>query len=39
MSYFINLELLENPLNWLIMFLMVAIAFMGAQYVVISNNS
>jgi hypothetical protein len=32
----INSELISNPLNWVILFLMVAIAFIGAGYVVSS---
>jgi hypothetical protein len=30
MPQLINWELARNPLNWIIMFLMVAIAYMGA---------
>ena len=34
----INWELVSNPLNWIIMFLMVAIAYMGASYVATSYH-
>jgi hypothetical protein len=33
MDRFINLRLMSNPANWLILFLMVAIAYVGAGYV------
>jgi hypothetical protein len=32
----VNTELLSNPLNWVILFLMVAIAYIGAGYIVSS---
>jgi hypothetical protein len=32
----VNTEILSNPLNWLVLFLMVAIAYIGAGYVVSS---
>jgi hypothetical protein len=34
----INWQLAGNPLNWIIIFLMVAIAFMGAGYIIESAN-
>jgi hypothetical protein len=34
----LNWELISNPLNWAILFLMVAIAFIGAGYVVSSAD-
>lgn len=35
----INGELISNPLNWIIMFLMVAIAYMGAGYIASHFNA
>lgn len=32
----LNFELIKNPLNWVIIFLMVAIAYIGAGYIVSS---
>jgi hypothetical protein len=32
----VNTEILSNPLNWLVLFLMVAIAYIGAGYIVSS---
>jgi len=32
----LNFELISNPLNWVIIFLMVAIAYIGAGYIVSS---
>jgi hypothetical protein len=34
----INWELVSNPLNWFILFLMVAIAFIGAGYIASSAD-
>lgn len=39
MDRFLNFELMKNPLNWVIMFLMVAIAFTGAHLVASSLNN
>lgn len=30
----VNKEIITNPLNWVIVFLMLAIAFIGAGYIV-----
>ena len=32
----VNTEILGNPLNWVVLFLMVAIAYIGAGYIVSS---
>lgn len=32
----VNTEILSNPLNWVVLFLMVAIAYIGAGYIVSS---
>lgn len=32
----LNWELIKNPLNWVILFLMVAIAYIGAGYITAS---
>lgn len=34
----INKDLITNPISWVIMFLMVAIAYIGAGYIVESAN-
>jgi len=33
MDKFLNLNLMRNPANWIILFLMVALAYVGAGYV------
>jgi len=38
MPTLVNWELLKNPLSWIIMFLMVAVAYIGAQLVVTNAN-
>jgi hypothetical protein len=32
----VNTEIMRNPLNWVVLFLMVAIAYIGAGYIVSS---
>lgn len=32
----LNTEIMSNPLNWVVLFLMVAIAYIGAGYIVSS---
>jgi hypothetical protein len=32
----VNTEIMGNPLNWVVLFLMVAIAYIGAGYIVSS---
>lgn len=32
----VNTEIMSNPLNWVVLFLMVAIAYIGAGYIVSS---
>jgi hypothetical protein len=32
----LNTELIKNPVNWVVLFLMVAIAYIGAGYIVAS---
>lgn len=39
MPNIVNWELIGNPLNWIIMFLMIAIAYMGAGYIALSFHS
>lgn len=34
----INKELIVNPVNWIVLFLMVAIAYIGAGYIVSSAS-
>lgn len=34
----VNKNLITNPITWIVMFLMVAIAYIGAGYVVSSAN-
>lgn len=34
----INMEIAKNPLNWIILFLMVAVAGIGAGYVAMHVN-
>lgn len=34
----VNTDLIANPLNWVVLFLMVAIAYIGAGYIVSSAN-
>lgn len=34
----INLQLIGNPINWAVLFLMIAIAYIGAGYIVDSAN-
>lgn len=36
MSLPINWDIIGNPVNWVVLFLMVAIAFIGAGYIVSS---
>jgi hypothetical protein len=38
MPRIINWDLAGNPLNWIILFLMIAIAYMGAGYIASSAN-
>lgn len=35
----LNFDLLKNPLNWVVMFLMVAIAGIGASYIASHVNT
>ena len=35
----INVRLMSNPANWIILFLMVAIAYTGAGYIAASYNA
>jgi hypothetical protein len=35
----INMEIAKNPLNWIILFLMVAVAAIGASYVAMNVNN
>ena len=35
----VNGELITNPINWIILFLMVAVAYTGAGYVAMHFNS
>lgn len=39
MEKFLNIRLMSNPANWLVLFLMVAIAYVGAGYVATAYNS
>jgi hypothetical protein len=39
MERFINLRLMSNPANWIILFLMVAIAYVGAGYIATAAKS
>jgi hypothetical protein len=39
MEQFINLRLMSNPANWIILFLMVAIAYVGAGYIATAAKS
>lgn len=39
MDKFLNLRLMSNPANWLIVFLMVAIAYVGAGYIATAAKS
>lgn len=32
----VNVDIITNPLNWIVLFLMVAIAYIGAGYIVSS---
>lgn len=34
----VNTDLIRNPLNWVVLFLMVAIAYIGAGYIVSSAS-
>lgn len=34
----VNTQILSNPLNWVVLFLMVAIAYIGAGYIVSSAS-
>jgi hypothetical protein len=34
----VNTQLITNPINWVILFLMVAVAYIGAGYVAESAN-
>lgn len=36
MDSFLNLRLMSNPANWIILFLMVALAYVGAGYIAAS---
>lgn len=38
MDKIINLRLMSNPLNWVILFLMIAIAYLGAGHIAQSFN-
>jgi hypothetical protein len=39
MDSILNLRLMSNPANWLILFLMVAIAYVGAGYIATAYKS
>jgi hypothetical protein len=38
MPTLVNWELLKNPISWIIMFLMVAVAYIGAHLITLSIN-
>lgn len=39
MERILNLRLMSNPANWIILFLMVALAYVGAGYVATSHKA
>lgn len=39
MESFLNLRLMSNPANWIILFLMVMLAYMGAGYIATAYNN